>query len=70
MAKPESYKAYDQVAHPSAGGTMKVADSETDALGKKHPQNQHEFEAKECPSSCITKCREQQGGLGYIGNTN
>ena len=70
MAKPESYKAYDQVAHPSAGGELRHPDTSDDALGTPKKVNQTEFEAKECPSSCITKCREQQGGKNYIANTN
>lgn len=69
MSKPESYKAYDQVAHPSAGGTMAKPDSETDALGKPHKQNQTNFVAEVRPDSVLKECREKQlGSNGYQGN--
>ena len=69
MAKHD--KAYDQVAHPSAGGTTpagKHSDCATDALGNPgRYSKQTEFDAKE--TGGVKEARDKQlGDNGMAGN--
>lgn len=73
MAKSSSYSAYDQVAHPSAGGTTPAGkDSKNcdDALGKPSRFKRNDSTTATCkPDSVVKGLRDEQNGTnGPAGN--
>lgn len=66
----KAYEAYEQVAKPSMGSSMKQADDCDDALGKNHPfQRQTEFEAKPVAKAAYDACSKQIGRAATDADT-